>query len=455
MKPSTPYPLPDAFLKRMQDQLGTSYSSFLDAVEKISPPAVRLHPLKLAGHYEFPLDLNIPWEDHGYYLRERIKFTLDPSFHGGAYYVQEPSSMLVGPLVKRLLESYDQPLVLDLCASPGGKSTAILSALNGRGLLLANETIAGRISGLQHNLIKWGYANALISQSDPIQFQAFPGMFDLILVDAPCSGEGLFRKDHSSRKEWTPDLALQCSLRQKRILRDILPALKPGGILLYSTCTFNPAENMEQLHMLGGLGFESIPLKEWDDFPLVRLEENGVTGYQAYPHLMNGEGFFVGALRKGTGSQGPVPTTAPTGVEWVNPPRESQRFIPSGSGLKCFLHRDQYFVFPSAMADALDQFIGRLRLVQAGTALGQLKNKDFVPAHGWAQSLDCPGTVISLNVEKAEALQYLRKDPLPRQGLDPGYHLIRYEGISLGWIKSLPGRINNLYPMAYRIMQAG
>ncbi len=454
MKPTAHFPLPEAFLQRMQQQLGSAYTSFLSSIEETAPVGVRLHPLKLASQYEFDLNHKIAWEEHGYYLEERIKFTFDPSFHGGAYYVQEPSSMLIGPVIKNLLEGLDQPVVLDLCASPGGKSTSILSALGGRGLMVANEAIAGRVNGLQHNIIKWGYSNALISQADPSQFQAFPDLFDLILVDAPCSGEGLFRKDQSSRKEWTPGLAHQCSLRQKRILSDILPALKPGGILIYSTCTFNPAENMEQFSMLAGLGFESIPLPEWDQFPMVRLEENGIIGYQVYPHLMLGEGFFAGALRKVTGRQGAIPKTGSTGIEWVKAPGESERFFSASSGLECFNHRDTYFVFPSGMAGILDQFVGRLRMVQAGTALGQLKNKDFIPAHAWAQSLDRPETVTTLRLEKPEAIQYLRKNPIYIPGLDPGYGLIQYEGISLGWIKSVPGRINYLLPITYRIMQA-
>ncbi len=439
----------------MQHQLGSAYSSFLSSMEETAPIGVRLHPSKPAAQYEFDFNHKIDWEDHGYYLEERIKFTFDPAFHGGAYYVQEPSSMLIGPLVKKLLEGQDQPVILDLCASPGGKSTSILSSLGGRGLMVANEAIAGRVNGLQHNIIKWGYSNILISQADPYQFQSFPDLFDLILVDAPCSGEGLFRKDQSSRKEWSPGHTQQCSLRQKRILTDIIPALKPGGVLIYSTCTFNPAENMEQLAMLAGLGFETIPFPEWDSFPMVRLEENGITGYQIYPHLMNGEGFFIGALRKVAGGRGTSPKTGSPGIDWVNPPKESENFFASHSGLECFNHQDTYFVFPSAMAGTLDQFIGRLRVVQAGTAMGQLKNKDFVPAHAWAQSLHCPRMVTTQQVDKPNAIQYLRKNPIFLNGPDPGYQIIRYESIALGWIKSVPGRINNLYPMAYRILQAG
>ena len=214
---------------RLQDQ----WPAFQLSLQESSPTSIRLNPLKKSKVPE----KKIPWTETGYYLEQRPRFTLDPLFHAGAYYVQEASSMLMEQGVRQSMDVTQPILALDLCASPGGKSTHLLSLLSADSFLVSNEVIRARASVLSENIQKWGYENVLVTNNDPIDFQLLPGFFDLIVVDAPCSGEGLFRKDQAAMKEWSVDNVQLCAQRQQRIVADVWPSLKEEGILLYSTCT--------------------------------------------------------------------------------------------------------------------------------------------------------------------------------------------------------------------------
>lgn len=455
MKAASPIPLPEEFLKRMQGQLGNQFKEFLEAMEDTVPVSIRLHPYKTANSYSFKLNDPVPWGQQAFYLSSRPVFTLDPIFHAGGYYVQEPSSMILETVVKMYLKDLMDPCILDLCASPGGKSTSILSQLGGRGLLVSNEIISSRVGGLQHNLIKWGFSNQLISQSDPARFKSMNGLFDLILVDAPCSGEGLFRKDAMSRLEWSDRNAHQCSLRQKRILSDVFDALKPGGIMIYSTCTYNPAENIDQVLFLQGLGMESLPGPELEKYHLVKVEKGGAIGFQAYPHKVSGEGLFLGILRKTAGKLTPQHRGPGPSIEWVNAPRGSEYWQPVDPGLSCFKHNDTYFIFPEHAGGLLEACSANLRISTAGCAFGQLKNKDFIPAHSWALNINFPETTDTLELDLTGAIRFLRKDNISNNQNKNGYLLVRYQGLNLGWVKSVQGRFNNLYPKNYRILMNG
>jgi len=448
-------PIPEGFLKRMKGQLGDQFEDFIDALNTPLPPSIRLHPVKKASQYEFKLNDPVTWGTQGYYLDKRPVFTLDPVFHGGGYYVQEPSSMMIEGVINNLLKNMDNPCVLDLCASPGGKSTSILSQLNGRGLLVSNEIISSRVPGLQHNLIKWGYSNQVLTQADPQRFKYLPDFFDLVLVDAPCSGEGLFRKDTSSRNEWSDYYTGQCRLRQQRILTDIFDAIKPGGLMIYSTCTFNPEENIDQLYFLQTMGMTSITTPELDTYPLIKMERDKTFGYQAYPHLMRGEGFFIGILQKTSGNPGSYPMADTRVINWTKPPGEGGELLPDAPGVSCFTHQDTYYIFPDHKRHELEQLSGALRIVEAGSAWGQLKNDDFIPAHSWALNTLCPKDLNTVDLDKDQALQYLRKETINIEERKKGYLLIRYLGLHLGWVKGLKDRVNNLYPKNYRILMRG
>lgn len=446
-------PLPAGFLRRMRGQLGNQFDEFLQVMDSPLNTAVRLHPVKKALRYEFELNDPVRWAQDAFFLDKRPVFTLDPTFHAGGYYVQEPASMLLELVFKKHLANLKNPCVLDLCASPGGKSTSLLSQLNSKGLLVSNEVISSRIGPLQHNLIKWGYSNQIITQSDPSRFKQLSGLFDLILVDAPCSGEGLFRKDEASRSEWTENNAHQCSMRQQRILNDVLHALKPGGVLVYSTCTYNPGENIDQLEWLQHLGMDCIPSPELEKYPLVKIEKGKVHGFQAYPHLIKGEGFFIGVLQKNTPRQ--ISSSGQGGsIHWTLPPKEADPYLPKNSGMSFFKHDDTYFTFPSVEENHLEQ-LSALRIISAGCALGQLKNTDFIPSHNWALSLDIPNSLEGLDLDKEQAIRFLKKDVMAKHQEKSGYLLIRYQGLNLGWVKGLKDRYNNLLPKNNRILMNG
>jgi 16S rRNA C967 or C1407 C5-methylase (RsmB/RsmF family) len=249
--------LPLDFKQRMQAQLGAvNFALFEESLNAPTPVSIRLNPTKLKK--ELPLE-KVAWAEQGYYLKERPLFVADPLWHAGAYYVQEASSMALEQAFKKIKELNNGQLsLLDLCAAPGGKSTHIASLLNENDVLVSNEVIRTRVPVLNENLTKWGFPNIIITNSDSKDFEHCGEVFDVIVVDAPCSGEGLFRKDENAVNEWSTANAEMCSLRQKRIVDQIINCLKPGGFIIYSTCTYNPNENELQVKNLCEQGFEPI-----------------------------------------------------------------------------------------------------------------------------------------------------------------------------------------------------
>jgi len=297
--------LPRPFLERMKQILKDETDDFVSSLGQEPPVSIRLNPFKFRNK---PGLEEIPWCKTGYYLPVRPSFTLDPLFHAGAYYVQEPGSMFLEQVFRQVAEPDAPLLVLDLCGAPGGKSTHLLSLMNRESLLVANEVIRTRAAILSENIRKWGNSNVVVTNNDPRYFAALGGIFDIVVVDAPCSGEGLFRKDKNAISEWSPDNANLCSARQKRILSDAWECLKPGGYLIYSTCTYNPEENENNLAWLTEKNsFSPIDLSS-AYFPGIKeISVGRVRGYQLMPHRVRGEGFFIGALQKTNGKAGLVP----------------------------------------------------------------------------------------------------------------------------------------------------
>jgi 16S rRNA C967 or C1407 C5-methylase (RsmB/RsmF family) len=299
--------LPESFIKRMEKQLDKeNFQSFLSHYREDAPVSIRLNPAKAIKSEGLE---QVPWAKHGYYLPERPVFTLDPLFHAGAYYVQEASSMFVEEAFRQVMANAEGIKVLDLSAAPGGKSTLLASLLDNSSLLVANEVIRARVGILEENLSKWGHPNIIITNNDPSDFSAIENYFDLILVDAPCSGEGMFRKDPEACNQWSEENVQLCAGRQERILADIIPALKPGGILIYSTCTFSKEENEENIKLLvEEEGFTSIRLQlkeEWNITESVETTNEGAAySYRFYPNKVKGEGFFLACLKKEGGREG-------------------------------------------------------------------------------------------------------------------------------------------------------
>ncbi len=441
--------LPVAFEEAMRSQLSTSFEVFQQSLRTVSPTSLRINPAK--QHVIHPD--KVMWSQFGYYLNERPSFTLDPTFHGGSYYVQEASSMF---LEQAFLQAVDQTKalnVLDLCAAPGGKSTHLLSLMNKDSLLVSNEVIRTRANILSENIQKWGYSNAVVTSNDPHDFERLKNFFDVMVVDAPCSGEGLFRKDANAMNEWSPDNVALCSKRQRRILSDVWPALKQGGILIYSTCTYNEAENEDNLAWLKEeQGVEFIPLQLDPSWNVEQTAKDNVMGYRFFPHKVKGEGFFLSVMRKTNGGESRMnyknSFTAPSKKiidqlsHWVHAPEE-KTFI---------IRNDQVQFFPKNKNYEIEFLAKNLYLISAGTSMASVKHEKLIPEHALALSIELNKDQFTvLNVELAQALQYLRKETLEVNGEKKGFALIQYNGIPLGWANVLDNRMNNLYPSEWRI----
>lgn len=287
---------PEGFLQRIHDQKYINSEALIEALKETSPVSIRINSSKWN---KIPLNSErVQWCKYGYYLVSRPSYTLDPLFHSGCYYPQEASSMFLEQVVQQVSGSMENIRVLDLCGAPGGKGTHLSNLIGPTGLLVANEVIRSRAQVLAESIIKWGYGNTLVTQNDPAAFGRLPGYFDIILVDAPCSGEGMFRSDVAI-KEWSVENTLHCSERQKRIVMDVWPALKENGILIYSTCTFNPGENEENMRWLTNKQeAESVRLNIADFYGIKEIDYQGIYGYGFYPDKIRGDGFFISVIRK-------------------------------------------------------------------------------------------------------------------------------------------------------------
>ena len=445
--------LPPEFASRMRNLLGgDDYERFIQSLSDAPAASIRINPDKAC---DLQLPQRIPWAVHGTYLTDRPVFTLDPRFHAGAYYVQEASSMF---LEQALLQHADlsKPLnVLDLCAAPGGKSTHLLALLNPDSLLVANEAIKTRAPVLEENLEKWGHCNAVVCRNDPADLQRLPEFFDVVVVDAPCSGEGLFRKDVKARQLWSPGNVTQCAARQKRILADVWPSLKAGGILIYSTCTLNMNENEENVQWLARTyDAESLPLSIDTSWGIVHSQQHNISGYRFYPHKAKGEGFFLAVLRKTTspGHRGrrkskftlmkPAKESLEKLTAWIDKPERKHFFV----------HRDQLRFTTAHKSADVEHVIQELRPLVVGTAAAALKHGKLVPEHSLALSLSLRrDSVNEIELDEASALRLLRKEQVDISSVSQGFALVTFKGVALGWVNILPGRVNNLYPSHRRI----
>lgn len=438
----------------MRKLLGEKWQEFASTHDLGAPISIRVNPAKInnVGSYS-----PIPWTSNGFYLDERPSFTLDPTFHAGSYYVQEASSMF---LEQAFLQSVDQGKslnVLDLCAAPGGKSTHLLSLINKQSLLVSNEVIRSRASVLTENIQKWGYDNVVVTNNDPQDFQRLSGFFDVVVVDAPCSGEGLFRKEPHAMQQWSPENVALCSKRQRRILSDIWPALKPGGILIYSTCTYNQSENEENLEWLRKQHeVEFIQLKLNENWGVQVVDQAVVHGYHLFPHSVKGEGFFLSVMRKTEGMEnrrkyqnsftGPSKKIVEQLDRWILHPEEKTFII--RNGLIQF--------FPKAKTAEIAFLAKNTHIITAGTIMASVKHDKLVPEHPSALSIGINKENFNLvEVDLHEALQFLRKETMDVLSDIKGFSLIQYKNLPLGWVNVLDNRMNNLYPSEWRIRMAG
>ncbi len=442
--------LPKEFEERMLAYLGDGYLNFIQSLKEPSPVSIRLNPFK-SSQIE---GSKIPWTQFGKYLEERPSFTLDPNFHAGAYYVQEASSML---LEQALIQSTDlsKPLrVLDLSAAPGGKSTHIISLLNSDSVLISNEVIRSRATILSENIQKWGYPNVLITCNDPKDFNNLEGFFDVIVVDAPCSGEGLFRKDPDAMNEWSADHVQLCSMRQRRILSDVCPSLKENGILIYSTCTFNEQENENNIIWISREeAFESVPLSIDKHWGVETIQKENALGYRCYPHKVKGEGFFISVLRKKS-SSGEVRIKSKRRFSLA--PKKITEQISSW-----LLHADQFnfiqqenliITLPAQSVEDTQFIAERLNVITKGTAVAEVKHDKLIPEHAFALSIQLNKEHFQkIDLTLDQALLYLKKETFSLDDQRKGFAFISYQENPVGWVNLLGTRFNNLYPSSWRI----
>ena len=442
--PNSTWPLP--FLRRMHGQLGEQYGTFLTALDQPSPVSIRFNPAKRA-HHNLPLGAPISWCNEGFYLTQRPLFSTDPLWHAGAYYVQEPSSMVLARVVADFFQGPPK-MVLDVAAAPGGKSTLIAAMLRPQDILICNEIHAGRFQILKQNMIRWGAPNVWLCREDPKNFYAIRNLFDLILLDAPCSGEGMFRKESEAVNQWSEGLIQQCAGRQQKIIDQIWPALQPEGLLLYSTCTYAPYENEENMHWL--INSKPAEEKTWifpAEWSIAKLHP----GYQLWPHMVQGEGFYFCGIIKSSdrvGDQNRGVNTERGFNNWSDPIRE---FFPERDDY-LLLRNNQDVIYAigreyKSWWQHLQKSITSLTPV---LELGQLKGSDFIPAPSLALSTVLPLAVASVEVDLLQAQKFLARQEIRLQG-SPGWKVLKHGGLSLGWVKLLSNRVNNYYPKEWRI----
>jgi 16S rRNA C967 or C1407 C5-methylase (RsmB/RsmF family)/NOL1/NOP2/fmu family ribosome biogenesis protein len=431
--------LPDELRTTLAPLLGEDVDALERSLTGLSPVSIRVNPFKPFR----PEAERVPWCATGHYLPERPAFTFDPLLHAGAYYVQEASSMLLEPVLKASGMLQNDLIALDLCAAPGGKSTHLRSLLTPGSLLVANEIDRRRAGILQENLWKWGLPNVLVSNSDPSDLDRVEGLFDLIVLDAPCSGEGMFRKDPFAREQWSTELVRQCTITQRGILEHAWNALAPGGTLVYSTCTWEPSENEEQLASLVALGATAIDPAFDPAWGAVRVEANGIIGHRCYPHRVKGEGFFVAALRKpGTWAERAIRShgnSAP--LHGVRTEVEQHSIV----------HQEITCSIDARWAGPVHQLLGGLHVLTPGTPVSYLKGDRQRPHPALATSLLLDRDAFpSVEVNEQQAIAYLRGETLPAKEAT-GEALVTYAGIPLGWVHGAGNRWNNAWPDAWRI----
>ena len=438
-------PLPAKFIERIQQQFPNEWENLVSALNSKPPVSIRINKRKLQnfpGKYK-----KVPWSYSGIYLPERPVFTLDPLFHSGVYYPQEAASMVIEYIASNLKNSFTEPphYILDAAAAPGGK-TLILSDIFNESIVFANEIVTKRAEILTDNVARWGAENIIVTNNDTQDFQKYKGLFDVILLDAPCSGEGMFRKDLNARKEWSEENAFNCVVRQEEILHNILPLLKSGGYLIYSTCTFNPDENEQLMQKMFNNDFRFISMDELIKFGITKVE-NGL-GYQFLPHKTQSEGFFVSVWKNNNQSSSgikPKKKKKTTVEKNTNLP-----FSLPGNKKIITLHNDTLFAVP----DSLDEHLLKtINVKYAGIKLGkQIKNK-FKPAAEVALSRTLKNIYPHINLNYQNTLQYLKGNTnftLP-SGNSKGYYIITYHNHPVGLIHHLGNRFNNLHPKPWRI----
>lgn len=443
---------PNDFVKQIQTNFPTQANAFIQSLNNAVVTAIKTNPLKPATINFLANSKPVAWYNQGFLLQDRPQFTADPLFSAGAYYVQESSSMFLAHVLEYLKASYNISSALDLCAAPGGKTTLLQSVLGQNAAIVANEIIKSRVGVLVQNIQKWGMANAIVVNNDPKDIAASGIEFDLVLTDAPCSGEGLFRRDANAAGEWSMANVDLCAQRQQRILNDAVKCIKPGGFLIYSTCTFNTKENEDNVNWLvQNYGFKTLAIPVEPTWQITQLQENC---YRFLPHCVPGEGLFVCVLQK------PGDANDSRGLKPVKlnekPILTFNKWLNNAADFYVLNRKNKILAVPKTHYAFFYLVQQCLNVSYLPIELGEVDKKGLlIPSHALALSVFAASNIASIEVNAETALLYLRKQPFKLQHtIDNGWCLIKYKQLPLGFVKVLPGRINNYYPTDWRILKA-
>lgn len=445
--------LHDQFIKQIRDLFPDESSEMLNAIMTTDATvSIRVNAAKtkaMPQHAE-----RVPWCNTGFYLPEREAFTFDPAFHSGLYYVQDASSMILDYIIRKFI---DMPVkYLDLCAAPGGKSTTAAGALPEGSLLVCNEIVSQRANILKENIIKWGNPNCVVTNDDSANIGRLTHFFDVIAADVPCSGEGMFRKDPEAVAQWAPSLVEQCACRQRDIIDNVWNALKPGGLFIYSTCTFNRDENEAIVeYIIDTYGATPLNLDIPHEWNIHRGLGNLPECCRFLPHMTRGEGLFVCALRKPDGDIKPI-----TAKSKDNRKKATKNTLKIDDNVKRWLINDQYsfsqredfiYAIDNRHLEAVSLLVSNLRSIYAGIGIASLKGKDIVPSQSLAMSsmLD-KNRFNTAEIDYRDTIAFLRGESVsidaPR-----GYTLLTHNGTPVCFAKQLGNRANNMYPKEWRI----
>ena len=418
--------------------------------------SIRLNPCKPAECFDGEA---VGWCKWGKYLAERPQFTLDPLLHGGAYYVQEASSQFVA----HLLKNYDMEgkRVLDMCAAPGGKTTVYSTLVGREGLVVANDISHSRAMALADNVQRWGMGNVVVTCNEPAHIGAFTHWFDIVAVDAPCSGEGMFRKMDEARSEWTPSSPDVCAERQREILAEAWRVLRPGGTLIYSTCTFNPTEDEGIVEWLMSEYGEEIETADRvvteDSWGVVRSDIGAFQCFHFYPHKARGEGFFAAVARK---SEGPVRRSMPKARRKLFAPcakadvKELSRWVDNASKHTFMMVGEDIYAYNSAVAESVVTLSENLSVVYSGVSMGRIFKQKLKPEHPLALYIGLNRDVVPIvEVSLEDALDYLRRNDIAASQFEEGINVVGYKGTPIGFVKRIGARCNNMYPKDLRIVK--
>ena len=449
--------LPTQFIQSVSYCTGFDEEAFLEAHQKPSPTSIRINPFKTTT-LNFNLDSQVQWCDKGFYLNERPNFTYDVLFQSGCYYVQEAGSMFIEHALKSCIDFDATLLAFDVCASPGGKSTLLNSLLNNESALIANEVVKQRADVLAQNISKWGTSNVVVTNNDPSSYSEMENVFDIILVDAPCSGSGLFRKQHDAVDEWSLDNVNLCCQRQKRILSDVIGSLKQGGTLVYSTCSYSQQENEDIADWLMTefeLTSVEIPTQKTWGIVETQSEKHQAFGYRFYPDKTKSEGFFCAVFKK-PGALDDHRQYRKYKTESFSPikSKEKELFVNWIDNLNHHVitkFKDDYLLTNQTVLDFINRY-PKLYLKKVGTTIGSLIKEDVIPHHDLALSIHKSKQIQTIDCTQEQSIQFLKKELQIIDG-QKGWNLMTFNGFGFGWIKHLGNRLNNYLPNEFRILK--